>query len=103
MPWFGLLSLNEFRLSVSLSGSVVVRFLQCSVHCELLLVLAAACFMVLLFPHATMHTLLSAVQVSPQDNIPVMLFHISRSLEVAFDAMQHSVLVSALPFQLPVP
>ena len=51
--------------------------------------------MVLLFPHAELHTWLSAVQVSTQDNIPVMLVNVSRSPEVVLDALQRSVLISA--------
>ena len=51
--------------------------------------------MVLLLPHAKLHALLPAVQVSTQDNIPIVLVNVSRSPEVALDAMQRSVLISA--------
>ena len=51
--------------------------------------------MVLIFPPAKLHALLSAVQVSTQDNISVMFVNASQSLEVALDALQRSVFVSA--------
>ena len=51
--------------------------------------------MVLLLPRAGLHAMLSEVQVSTQHVIAVMLVNVSRSLEVALDALQRSVFVSA--------
>ena len=51
--------------------------------------------MVLLLPRAGLHAMLSEVQVSTQHVIAVMLVNVSRSPEVALDALQRSVLVSA--------
>ena len=86
------------------SVDVLVGFCGGSLFCSPLytprtfawfLVLAATCFMVLLLPRAGLHAMLSEVQVSTQHVIAVMLVNVSRSPEVALDAMQRSVLISA--------
>ena len=51
--------------------------------------------MVLLLPRAGLHAMLSEVQVSTQHVIAVMLVNVSRSSEVALDALQRSAFVSA--------
>ena len=50
--------------------------------------------MVLLLPRAGLHAMLSEVEVSTQHVIAVMLVNVSRSSEVALDALQRSAFVS---------
>ena len=95
IPRFGLLFPSLCVLIGLCGGSFYCSALYTPQTFTWFLVLAPTCFMVLLLPRAGLHAMLSEVQVSTQHVIAVMLVNVSRSPEVALDAMQHSVLISA--------
>ena len=95
IPRFGLLFPSLCVLIGLCGGSFYCSALYTPQTFTWFLVLAPTCFMVLLLPRAGLHAMLSEVQVSTQHVIAVMLVNVSRSSEVALDALQHSAFVLA--------